>query len=149
MSAHTRIELKLGHAAPSKCRSGVPMNRLALVVLLLVPSLSFAERSIHGDKKATIDCSKDPEVSIHSGEGTFTVTGACDKITVNGGNNTLTIENVKKLAIVGAGNTVEVDKTDKISVTGAGNKVTYKGTVKGTGKPTVATIGSDNKITKK
>jgi hypothetical protein len=149
MLAHTQIGLKLEHAATSNCRSGVPMNRLALAVLLLIPTASFAERTIHGDKTATIDCAKDPEVSIHSGGGSFTFTGTCDKISVHGGNNTVAIANVKKLAIVGAGNTADVGKADKIAVTGSGNKVTYKGTVKGTGKPNVATIGSDNKITKK
>ena len=123
------------------------MNRLVFV-LLLVPSVSLADRSIHGDKSATIDCSKDPEVSIHSGEGTFTFTGTCDKIAVNGGNNKLTIENVKKLAIVGAGNTVDVKGADKIAVTGSGNTVTYKGTVTGKGKTNVASIGSRNSIKK-
>ncbi|MBA2544467.1 MAG: DUF3060 domain-containing protein [Deltaproteobacteria bacterium] len=125
------------------------MNRIALVLLLLVPALAFADRSIQGDKKATIDCSKDPEVSIQSGEGTFTFTGTCDKITVTGGGNTVTIENVKKLAIVGASNTLDIGGADKISITGSSNKVTYKSTVKGTGKPVVATLGNDNKISKK
>jgi hypothetical protein len=124
------------------------MHRIAFV-LLLVPTLALADRAIVGDKTGTIDCSKDPEVTIQSGEGTFTFTGTCDKITVNGGGNKVTIENVKKLAIVGAGNTVDIGGADKIAVTGSNNKVDYKGTVTGKGKTTVASIGTGNKITKK
>jgi len=124
------------------------MNRIALV-LLLVPSLASAERLIQGDKTATIDCSKDPAVTIQSGDGTFTFTGNCDKITVKGGTNTVTIENVKKLAIVGAGNKATIAGVDKLAITGSDNTVSYKGTVKGTGKPSVATIGTGNKIAKK
>lgn len=117
--------------------------------LLLIPNLALADLAIHGDKSGTIDCTKDPEVSIHSGEGTFTFTGTCDKIAVNGGNNKLTIENVKKLAVVGAGNTIDIGGADKIAVTGSGNTVTYKGTVTGKGKTNVAAIGTGNSIKKK
>jgi len=124
-----------------------------VLALLLVPTLSgsvaLADRSIHGDKSGTIDCSKDPEVSIHSGEGTFTFTGTCTKIAVNGGNNKLTIENVKKLAVVGAGNTIDITGVDKIAVTGSGNTISYKGTTTGKGKTNVAAIGTGNNIKKK
>lgn len=126
------------------------MNRVVVVfALLLTPSLTLAERSINGEKSATIDCSKDPEVEILSGEGTFTFTGTCATIEVNGGDNKLVIENVKKLSVVGAGNTIEVGGADKIAVTGSGNTITYKGTVTGKGKTKVASIGTGNKIKKK
>lgn len=120
------------------------MHRLALVVvLLIVPATASAERVINGEKAAKIDCSKEPEVAIHSGEGDFTFTGTCDKISLKGGNNKLTIENVKKLEIVGGGNTVGIKGADRITITGANNTVTYDGTVSGKGKPSVAAIGKN------
>jgi hypothetical protein len=124
------------------------MKHLALICALLAPTIASADRVVQGDKSGTFDCSKDPEISIQSGEGAFTFTGTCDKIAVNGGNNKLTIESVKKLAIVGDGNTAAIERADKIGVTGSNNAVSYKGTVSGKGKTAVGSVGLGNKIKK-
>jgi hypothetical protein len=114
-----------------------------------VVSTTSADVSIHGEKSATIDCNKDPNVSIQSGDGAFTLTGSCSKISVNGGQNKLTIESVKKLSINGAGNVVDVGTAEKIGIVGNDNVVTWKaGPAKGK-KPTVGTVGTNNKVTQK
>ncbi len=124
------------------------MHRLVFA-LLLVPNFAVADGAIHGDKSGTFDCKKDRVVSLQTGDGTFTFTGTCEKIVVNGANNKLTIENVKKLAIVGDSNTIDIQGADKIAATGSGNTISYKGTTTGKGKTAVASVGSGNKITKK
>jgi len=121
------------------------MKRLVLLLVVL-PGIALADRAIVGDKSGTIDCAKDPEVAINSGEGTFTFTGTCTKIAVSGGHNKLTIENVTKLAIVGSGNIVAIEGADKIAVTGSDNTVTYKRALTRK-KPAVASMGTKNKIT--
>lgn len=115
-------------------------------VLFSVPAL--ADRTVTGDS-GSFDCRKDPVVVIQHGDGDYTFTGTCDKIVVNGGDNKLTIENVKKLSLVGTDNKVTVQGADKIGVTGSDNVVTYKGTVSGKGKVAVASVGTGNKITKR
>ena len=125
------------------------MKHALVACLLLLPSLAAADRVIDADKSGAIDCAKDPEIVINKAGGTFTFTGTCDKIAVNGATNKLTIENVKHIAIVGASNTVDINGADKIAVTGSNNTITYKTAVNGKGKPKVASIGTGNKITKK
>ena len=105
------------------------MTRLTLLLLLLAPAA--AAKSFNGGKGATVDCSKDPEVDINHGNGTYTFKGACKAINVNGGANKLAIESVVALNINGAKNTIDVGAVDTITVIGAGNAITYKKGVKG------------------
>jgi hypothetical protein len=93
----------------------------------------------------TVDCAKSPSYSIPNGEGTYTFTGTCDKISVAGGENTLSIEAVKELAVAGAENTIAVTAAEKISVVGADNKITYKKGISGA-KPVVKIVGTGNKV---
>src|SRR3954471_3671068 len=105
--------------------AGAPMTRLVCLTLCAAASIASADVSIHGEKSATIDCKKDPNVSIQSGDGAFTLTGPCAKISINGGQNKITIESVKKLAINGAGNAVDVGTAEKIGIVGNDNVVTW------------------------
>lgn len=120
------------------------MKRI-LFVLALLPGSAFADKDIH-KKSETIDCGKDPIVAITASEGTYTLTGTCAKIAITGGQNKVTIENVKKLALNGSGNTVDVVAAEKIGIIGDANIVSWK---KGLGqaKPTIGTVGTNNKIT--
>ena len=121
------------------------MRSVVVALLLALPLAAAADRT-YVDKGGTHDCAKDPNAMINTGGGTFTFTGPCDKIAVNGGGNKLTIESVKKLAINGSKNAVDVDAADKIAVNGTENTVNYKrGVTEKT--PKVAALGANNKLT--
>ena len=121
--------------------------KLLVLLLVLIPSLALAEKSFKGEKSGTHDCASDPDVAINTGDGTFTITGECDKIGINGGKNTIKIESVKKLGLNGGHNKVDVGSAEKIGVNGSDNIVTYKTGPGGKGKPKVGSVGVRNKIT--
>ncbi len=98
-----------------------------------------------GSGATTIDCARQPRTSITSGNGTYTFTGTCDKISVTGGSNTLAVEAVKALSIAGSKNTVEVAAADKIVSTGSDNTVRYKRGLTGA-KPKITTLGQHNTV---
>lgn len=120
------------------------MTKLGLV-LLVVPALAFAKSYNSGDN-VTHDCSKDPDVSINVSEATFTIKGTCEKVSINGADNKVSIENVERISVNGADNTVDVIATDRISINGADNRVTYKKGIK-KAKPRVKVLGSGSKVT--
>lgn len=119
---------------------------LALVLAAVTASVAHADVSINdSSRKLTIDCAKDPEISINGSANEITLVGACTKVAVNGSTCTLTIESVVKLAVNGSGNHVAVDAADKIAVPGTNNKVTYKRPVKAK-RTKVASVGLGNSI---
>jgi hypothetical protein len=119
------------------------MRSAVLALLVLVPAAALADRS-YSEKSATHDCAKEPEVSVNVGGGTFTFTGACTKIAINGAGNTVKVESSVKLLVNGSKNTVDIDAADRIAVTGNDNTINYKRGVGG--KPKVAAMGSNNKL---
>lgn len=122
------------------------MIRLACVVLLAAPLTAAAgARSYNGEKTIDHDCTKEPEVAVNTADATATFHGTCEKIAINGGGSTITIEGVKKLAVTGSGNTITIDAADKIALTGSGNTVTYKKGVTAK-KPTVSKLGKGNTV---
>jgi hypothetical protein len=121
------------------------MRSIFVALLLALPAVAAADKNIT-DKSAKIDCAKDPKVSINTGEGTFTFTGKCELIAINGGENKVKIESVTQLLVNGAENTVDVEAVDKIQVNGNDNKVNYKKGVT-TKAPKTASIGTGNKLT--
>jgi len=122
------------------------MKRIALLIAL-VPSVALADKSYNSEQSATHDCNKDPVVSINASGGTFTLTGTCDKVGINGSSNTVTIESVKKLGVNGASNKADVGAAEKIGVAGSSNTITYKTGLGGKGKPKVGSVGVGNKVT--
>jgi hypothetical protein len=121
--------------------------RIALL-LLLGSSIAFADRS-YNDEGMTVthDCTKDKVAVINGGGGTFTFTGACSKIAVNGSKATVIIEKAIAISVTGNGNTLTVDAADKISLTGNDNKLGWKKGLWGD-KPAVSSIGTHNTVTK-
>jgi len=93
-----------------------------------------------------IDCAKTPSFSYQDNEGTFTFTGTCEKISINGNENKLTIDSVKMLLIQGNENTATVNGVDTISTPGNRNTVSYKKAVTANAKTKVANPGTDNKV---
>jgi hypothetical protein len=88
----------------------------------------------------TIDCAKQPTYTITNGDGTYTFTGTCTKISIAGGENHLTVENVKELVVAGSENVVTIGGVDKIGNAGSDNKVTYKKGLTGA-KPKITSVG--------
>jgi hypothetical protein len=114
-------------------------------LLVLLPATALADQSYNSEKTVTHDCAKEPRVSINVGGGTYTLTGPCTKVAINGAGNKIKADSVEKLAITGSKNVIDVDAVDKLAVTGNDNTVTYKRGV--SGKPKVASIGTNNKLT--
>ena len=110
----------------------------------LIPASALAD-AVYTTNSANHDCAKEPNAVINHGGGTYTFTGTCEKITVNGGENKVTIDGVKKLSITGSGNTVNVNAAEKINVTGSDNTVNYKKGIDSP-KPKVGSLGQGNKI---
>lgn len=97
------------------------------------------------DDSRAIDCSKTATFTIPEGDGSYRFVGTCDKISVAGGENRLTIEAVKELVVAGADNTIDVGAVDRISAAGNDNKIRYKTSVSG-GKTKVVSAGQHNTI---
>jgi DUF3060 family protein len=121
--------------------------KLVIAAVLLTCSVAAADKAFTSEKSATWDCAKDASVTIAHGNGKYTFKGACKDITVNGGHNTLTVENVATLTINGSSNVVTADNLDSVSLTGSDNKVTYKKSAGANGKPAVSSLGQNNAIT--
>jgi hypothetical protein len=94
----------------------------------------------------TIDCAKTPSFSYQKNEGSFTFTGACDKISLTGNANQATIDSVKTLQIMGNENKATVTAVDSISTPGNRNTVTYKKAVTANTKTKVSNLGNENKV---
>lgn len=96
--------------------------------------------------EAIHDCAKGPNASIDASNSAFKLTGICERITVKGGSNQITIESAKRIHIDGAKNIVDVSAADTIRVNGPGNTVNFK--KKGVTRNTqdVVTIGDNNTL---
>jgi len=116
------------------------MNKLVML-LALSPSLASAEKTFDNERKVTWDCSKDAVVTINQGNGSYAFSGACKKISINGGHDKVTIDSVETLDVTGSWNEVTASSVDSIRFMGSDNKVAYK---KGAGK--VNDLGSNNKV---
>jgi len=121
------------------------MTKLVLL-LALVPSVAAADKSFTGDKKATWDCAKDPEVSITSSKATFTLTGACKSISVTGSDVKLTIESIADLVLNGDGITATVATLGEVTINGNKNSIVWKKARSGD-KPGVQNNGKTNSVT--
>ncbi len=94
----------------------------------------------------TVDCKKHPTYSVSgNGRQSLKFTGTCDKITVETGENSLKIENVKTLQLDGGMNSVEVGGVDAIVTNGGQNTVAYKKGLSGA-KPKISGGGAGNKV---
>lgn len=120
--------------------------KVILLVLLALPAIAAADRSYSVTAETvTHDCAKEPAVAVNASDGTYTFTGTCSKISVNGGNNKLVIEAVRRLTITGTKNTADVDAADRIGVNGPYNTINYKRGLSGK-LPKVGAVGGNNKL---
>jgi hypothetical protein len=122
---------------------------LISLVLVAAPSLALADKDLSTAEDGTsADCSADPKVNINYGGGTFTLTGACTEVNVNGDSVKLTLDSVETLNVNGAKNVVKTTSLGATNINGAGNKVTYKKVLGKGKKPKVASVGKGNAVTK-
>ena len=117
---------------------------LIAIAPMIAPITARADKVFIKGKGTNWDCAREPVVTINHGEGTYTFTGKCTKINLNGGENKLTIESVDKINVNGGDNTVAIGTADTINVNGSDNKVTYK-TAK-SGKVTARSLGGGNTV---
>jgi hypothetical protein len=124
------------------------LKALVVVTTLLAPAAAFADKDFMGaDDGATWDCSQDAKVNINYSDATFTLTGACEEINVNGSNVKITADDVGTTNINGAKNSMKTNILGAANITGTGNKVTYKKAKTGK-KPKVASMGKGNSVSK-
>jgi len=100
------------------------MKLIVSLLVVLTPALVHADKSL--EKGTTWNCKTDPVVHIGNGDGKYTFTGECKKISVGGGENKLTIESVDVLDVGGAENVITVGTVGTIDVGGSDNKITWK-----------------------
>ena len=93
--------------------------------MLLLPSLAVAEKRFSSDGRGvTWDCNTDPNVAIEGNNGTFTLTGACKKIVVDGNQNNIHVDAADKVTINGNENKVDAGTLGSLAVNG--NTNTFK-----------------------
>jgi hypothetical protein len=93
-----------------------------------------------------VDCAKTPSFSYNDNGGTFTFTGTCDKIAINGNDAKLTVEAVKLLSLTGNNITATVTAADTIATPGNHITVTYKKSVTANAKVKVSNPGNNNSV---
>lgn len=124
------------------------MPRLPALLVALPLTASAGGRSYNGDKNVNHDCAAEPEVSLNTGDATVMLKGTCEKISINGSSNKVTLDGAKQISINGSMNIVTVVAADKIAVTGSDNTVTYKKGLS-SAKPKVSATGGGNKVSQK
>lgn len=117
-----------------------------LFALVLAPTSALAD--VEFEDSATHDCGADPVVNISKGGGTYTFTGACKQVNVNGSDVTVTIETVDELNVNGTKNKITAAAVGAINVNGTKNSIKWKATTTGKKKPAVAVNGKGNAIAK-
>ena len=120
-------------------------NHLLVCAIALAPVAAQADRTLTGTAQGAWDCAKEPSVHIMRGEGSYAFKGVCRVVTIEGGENRLTIEAVDNLRIVGGNNVIDVGTLGAANIIGAGNKLTWKAARAGD-RPKISAIGADNQI---
>ncbi len=114
---------------------------LSLLVVLGSASASADDKT----PVTTLDCAKQPAVSIAKGGGSYKIIGTCNKVAISGGDNKVAIEASTNLAITGSNNVITIDKADKIAALGSKNHVTY-GSGLTAARPKIASAGKGNVV---
>jgi hypothetical protein len=121
------------------------MKRFVVLCSLLAAPAVHADKNYLSGKGGSWDCGKDPVVNINHGSGTFTFTGACKQINLNGGSTKLTVASADEINVSGGSNTVTIDEVGTLNVNGANNTVTWKKAKSGS-KPTISVNGVGNSV---
>src|SRR5438105_13738269 len=95
-------------------RYGRAMRKLTFV-LLLIAHVALAKTYPDNKLNGNHDCGKDGELVVQGNDNNFVVTGACEKVTVNGNHNNIRLESAKAVTINGNENNVSIDAADAIT----------------------------------
>jgi len=100
------------------------MKTLCALLLVCTPAIAMAGKTYNEGSGGNWDCGKDANVTININDASFTFTGACKNVSINGNNNTVNAESIASLALNGNDNTVNYGKTKpKVADNGNNNKV--------------------------
>lgn len=124
------------------------MVKVLFLLIALAPATAFADKDLSEPSDGTTwDCASDPKVNVNYGGGTFTFTGTCEEVNVNGTKVIVKAENVDTLNVNGASNKISTLILSAANINGTSNKITYKKAKTGK-KPKVASVGKGNAVTK-
>jgi hypothetical protein len=126
------------------------VSAATITLALVAPRLAHADVEINDDEQTvTIDCAKDPKISLNTSRSHITLTGECTEVSLNGASNELTVAIASLVGVNGEANKVVVDLIARIEINGEKNKVTWKkvSTPKKK-KPAVSTNGNGNSVRK-
>jgi hypothetical protein len=125
------------------------MVRVLVTILLLSPAALADITDLDNNKTVTVDCAKDPNVTLNGNQNTYKLAGSCALLSVNGNQNTVEAERVVRIIVAGNNNTVHAQATDSISTTGNRNTVSWsKAVTAGRDAPTVSNPGDHNSVNK-
>lgn len=121
------------------------MKLAALASIMFAAGVASADVTIMDNHKTvTVDCAKDPNISLLGNHITVTMTGTCTKVSATG-NHLKIIGSVTTANVPGNHNTLELDGVDRISVIGNYNTVSYKKPL-AKKKTSVSNVGKNNKV---
>jgi len=124
--------------------------KLIVFVATFVSFLPLAAADVmiaDNNQTITVDCAKDPNVSIAGNQATVTLTGACKRVSITGNQATVTGSSAHA-SVAGNNNTANLDGVDTLTTPGNSNTVTWKTTLdKKLKKPRLANFGNKNTIT--
>lgn len=110
------------------------------------PAPPPAEDEDDAAERSVIDCKKKPTYAVTgNGNQALKFTGTCDRISVDTGENRLSIDNVKTIILNGGLNQVAIGGVDSIVTNGGKNNVTYKKGLSGA-KPKIGGGGAGNTV---
>jgi hypothetical protein len=90
----------------------------------------------------TYDCTGQT-VQIIGGANDITLVGACNRLEIPGGSNTVVASSVAEVFISGATNVVSLDAAGSITIVGASNALTWRRGLNGD-QPAITNVGFDN-----
>jgi hypothetical protein len=116
--------------------------------LVALTSSAAADVTITDNHQSvTVDCAKDPAVSVLGNHATVTLTGTCSRVTLAGNHNTVT-GSATSVSVPGNHNTATLGVVDMLSVPGNHNTVAYKNSSSAKKKTKIGVTGNQNKITR-
>lgn len=124
------------------------MRKLSLIALLFASTAAADVSIVDNNQTVTVDCAKDPNVSIAGNNAKVTLTGTCKAVVLAGNKATVT-GSATSVSVAGNENTATLDVVDTLSVTGNKNVVSYAKASDAKKKTRVSNLGNNNKVTKK
>ena len=124
------------------------MRKLSCLILLFASTAAADVSIVDNNQTVTVDCAKDPNVSIAGNAAKVTLNGTCKAVVLAGNQATVT-GSAGSVSIAGNENKATLDSVDSLSITGNKNTVSYAKASDAKKKTRVSNLGKDNNVTKK